>query len=187
MGLGLAFTLPPTFSMDSIRQTVLPLTPFSLPVHQYSRRHSAQAARALSQSNETIFGIAISQTNDGTIDYVAIATQISIYLIDVGTTNVQDHGVSDKAFFDLLGSTKTTLAGFGMPRVVLRLHHHLKHHVRGVDLSTIYTRDTAWRPSKVVSKMCLLKDTFAVDRLWHENDQEEIMEKLCLRAWISAK
>ena len=173
--------------MDSIRQNVLPLAPSSLSVYQYSRRLSAQAARALSESNETTFGISISQMNDGSIDYVAVATQNSIYLIDVSTTNVRDHGISDKAFFDLLGSTTTTLAGFGMPRIVLRLHHHLEHHVRGVDLSTLFTQDTAWRPSKVVSKICFLKDTFAVDRLWHENDQEGSTEKLCLRAWVSAK
>ncbi|KAE9391146.1 hypothetical protein BT96DRAFT_832490 [Gymnopus androsaceus JB14] len=94
----------------------------------------------------------------------------------------------DKTFFDFLASTKTTLAGFGMPRIALRIHHHINSHIRGVDLSTILSQDDdAWRPSKVVKKICSLKDTFTVDRLWHENDQDRSSEKLCLRAWISAK
>ncbi|KAE9410148.1 hypothetical protein BT96DRAFT_470130 [Gymnopus androsaceus JB14] len=75
-----------------------------------------------------------------------------------------------------------------MPRIALRLHHHIHSHVRGIDLSTILSRDdAAWRASKVVSRICLLKDSFSVDRLWHENDQDRSSEKLCLRAWISAK
>lgn len=173
--------------MDSIQQDVVPLAPALLPVYRYRRRLSAQAARTLSESQETTLGISISQKSNGTLDYVAIATQNAVHLIDIGATNVRDKGSLDKAFFDLLVSNKITLAGFAMSRIALRLYHHLKHHVRGVDLATIYTQDIAWRPSKVVSKICRLEDTFPVDRLWHENDQENSKEKLCLRAWISAK
>ena len=176
--------------MKSIRQDILPLSPSSLPIHQYSRRLAGHAVRALSESDERSFGIAISQTNNGMIDHIAISTQNAVYLIDVGTTpkNTRNDGALDKTFFDFLASTKTTLGGFGMPRIALRLHHHIHSHVRGVDLSTILSRDDgAWRPSKVVSKICVLKSTFPLDRLWHENDQDKSSEQLCLRAWISAK
>ncbi|KAE9397707.1 P-loop containing nucleoside triphosphate hydrolase protein [Gymnopus androsaceus JB14] len=174
--------------MNSVRQDILPLSPSSLPIHRYSRRLAGHAARALSESDERSFGIAISQTNDGTIDHIAIATQNAVYLIDTAPENFRRDGTLDKTFFDFLASTKTILGGFGMPRIALRLHHHIHSHVRGVDLSTILSRDdAAWRPSKVVSKICLLKETFPVDRLWHENDQDKSSEQLCLRAWISAK
>ncbi|KAF9066201.1 P-loop containing nucleoside triphosphate hydrolase protein [Rhodocollybia butyracea] len=103
-------------------------------------------------------------------------------------SDARDNGGLDAWFKALLGSTTTVLAGFGMPRIALRLHHHLRYHVRGIDLSTLFTTNgTAWLPSKVVQKICFLGNTFSVDSLWHENDQKASVEKLCLRAWISAK
>ncbi|KAJ4477544.1 P-loop containing nucleoside triphosphate hydrolase protein [Lentinula aciculospora] len=37
----------------------------------------------------------------------------------------------------------TVCAGFGMPRIALRLQYHLGHHIRGVDLSTLFSSNTS--------------------------------------------
>ncbi|KAJ3740673.1 P-loop containing nucleoside triphosphate hydrolase protein [Lentinula detonsa] len=119
---------------------------------------------------------------------MAFATDEAVHLIDIGGAATQDKGTLEQSFRAFLGSTTIILAGFSMPRIALRLHHHLRHHVRGIDLSTLFSSSSsAWRPSKVVQVMCVTQNTFDIDRLWHENDQGESIEKLCLRAWISAK
>ncbi|KAF8825447.1 hypothetical protein HHX47_DHR7000607 [Lentinula edodes] len=191
---------PSDHQMKSIHQTVLPLPPSTLAVHQYPRRIAGHATRALKEastiSNDTgesdlqskAFGISISQLDNGTIAHIAFATDTAVYLVDADR-DVRGNATVDRSFRNFLESTTTVLAGFDMPRIALRLRHHLGHHVRGVDLSTLFSSSTStWHPSKVVQKLCNVKDTFGVDRLWHENDQDESsVEKLCLRAWISAK
>ncbi|KAJ3865591.1 P-loop containing nucleoside triphosphate hydrolase protein [Lentinula novae-zelandiae] len=183
--------------MGNINQTILPLPPSSLSVYYYRRQLAGHAARALSEVSISkdgdidtqlgVFGVSISQLDDGAIDHIAFATDTAVYLIEVGG-NARGDGALDRVFQKFLGSTTTVLAGFGMPRISLRLRHNLGYHVRGVDLSTLFSSSTsAWRPSKVVQKLCAIDNTFRVDSLWHENDQEGSVEKLCLRAWISAK
>ncbi|KAJ3928828.1 MAG: P-loop containing nucleoside triphosphate hydrolase protein [Lentinula lateritia] len=186
--------------MKDIHQTVLPLPPSTLAVHQYPRRIAGHATRALKEastiSNDTgesdlqskAFGISISQLGNGTIAHIAFATDTAVYLVDADR-DVRGNATVDRSFRNFLESTTTVLAGFDMPRIALRLRHHLGHHIRGVDLSTLFSSSTStWHPSKVVQKLCEVKDRFGVDRLWHENDQDErSVEKLCLRAWISAK
>ncbi|KAJ3927266.1 MAG: P-loop containing nucleoside triphosphate hydrolase protein [Lentinula lateritia] len=183
--------------MGNINQTILPLPPSSLSVYYYRRQLAGHAARALSEVSISkdgdidtqlgVFGVSISQLDDGAIDHIAFATDTAVYLIEVGG-NARGNGALDRVFQKFLGSTTTVLAGFGMPRISLRLRHNLGYHVRGVDLSTLFSSSTsAWRPSKVVQKLCAIDNTFRVDSLWHENDQEGSVEKLCLRAWISAK
>ncbi|KAJ3888738.1 hypothetical protein GG344DRAFT_79461 [Lentinula edodes] len=171
--------------MKSIHQTVLPLPPSTLAVHQYPRRIAGHATRALKEastiSNDTgesdlqskAFGISISQLDNGTIAHIAFATDTAVYLVDADR-DVRGNATVDRSFRNFLESTKIVLAEFDMPRIALRLRHHLGHHVRGVDLSTLFSSSTStWHPSKVVQKLCKVKDRFGVDRLWHENDQDE--------------
>ncbi|KAJ4477546.1 P-loop containing nucleoside triphosphate hydrolase protein [Lentinula aciculospora] len=184
--------------MDSIQQTLLPLRPSSISIYRYSRRLAGHAARALinasiatdgeTESRLGVFGISISQADDGTIAFIALATDNAVHLIDAGGDS-QGIGSLDSSLKNFLGSTTTILAGFAMHRIALRLRHHLGHHIRGVDLSTLFSSSSssAWLPSKVVQIVCAVEDTFNVDRLWHENNQDGSIENLCLRAWISAK
>ncbi|KAJ4468669.1 P-loop containing nucleoside triphosphate hydrolase protein [Lentinula edodes] len=134
--------------MGNINQTILPLPPSSLSVYYYRRQLAGHAARALSEVSISkdgdidtqlgVFGISISQLDDGAIDHIAFATDIAVYLIEVGG-NARGDGALDRVFQKFLGSTTTVLAGFGMPRISLRLRHNLGYHVRGVDLSTLFS------------------------------------------------
>ncbi|KAF9049492.1 P-loop containing nucleoside triphosphate hydrolase protein [Hymenopellis radicata] len=84
------------------------------------------------------------------------------------------------------------LAGFGMPRLAVHLQDALKAHVRGADLSTVVAKSARepMYPSQVLRKKGFVGiDNFAIDRVWHENSQDEQSEeerKLCLRSWLSA-
>ncbi|KAJ3733117.1 P-loop containing nucleoside triphosphate hydrolase protein [Lentinula guzmanii] len=153
----------------NIQQTVIPLPPYSLPVYRYTRRLAGHAARTLAhlcvsdKDKDTdvdplsvTFGISISQLDDGTIDHMAFATDEAVHLIDIGGAATQDKGTLEQSFRAFLGSTTIVLAGFSMPRIALRLHHHLRHHFR----------------------MAAFKG---------RANNDGSIEKLCLRAWISAK
>ncbi|KAJ3839482.1 P-loop containing nucleoside triphosphate hydrolase protein [Lentinula raphanica] len=185
----------------TIEQTLLPKEPSSLPIHHYFPRitdnHTVptpttpcvSTANAKASTNSNIFGVSISQLNNGMINRVAFATDEAVYVIDLNDERAPRVARSDQDLRDLLKSPTTILAGFDMPRIALRLHHHIGHHVRGVDLSTLFSAaDAAWLPSKVLKRCFTVRSPFGINRLWHENDQsDEALQQLCLRAWISAK
>ncbi|KAF9074553.1 hypothetical protein BDP27DRAFT_1415971 [Rhodocollybia butyracea] len=170
----------------SVTQAILQ-PPSSIAVKRINRRDAENVARSLSQSDEKVFGIDISKKENGLIDHFAIATQTVVYLIEAGHDNVRHLDDLDVTFKKVLQSTQAVLVAFKMPRIALRLHHHFQYHVRGVDLSSLLSTDTALWPSKVVSRIYHIDQSFVVDRLWHENNQKNLTENLCLRAWISAK
>ncbi|KAJ3710028.1 P-loop containing nucleoside triphosphate hydrolase protein [Lentinula raphanica] len=184
----------------TIEQTLLPKEPSSLPIHHYFPRitdnHTVptpttpcvSTANAKASTNSNIFGVSISQLNNGMINRVAFATDEAVYVIDLKGERARRVARSDQDLRDLLKSPTAILAGFDMPRIALRLHHHIGHHVRGVDLSTLFSAaDAAWLPSKVLQRHIAVPSPFRINRLWHENDQQdEALQKLCLRAWISA-
>ncbi|KIK52418.1 hypothetical protein GYMLUDRAFT_64252 [Collybiopsis luxurians FD-317 M1] len=174
--------------MTTVRQDVLPLLPNGLPVFRYTRQEAGRAAVKLASSTCQVLGLALSQNNKGVLDRIAVATEDEVHIIHASGTRSRK---LDKFFFKLLASEVTTLAGFGMAKLALRLQGHLDHRVRGVDLSTLFlnTSEAAVPPSEVIQKsgLCPLTNGFRVDRLWHENDQKNATNELCLRAWISAK
>ncbi|KIK52414.1 hypothetical protein GYMLUDRAFT_77826 [Collybiopsis luxurians FD-317 M1] len=171
--------------MTFVQQGVLPILPHELRVFKHNQENAQRAAANLASSTCWVFGLALSQKDDGVF---AVATQDEIYFIDA-----KDAPPSklDTLFYKLLASEGKSLAGFGMVKLALRLHEHFHHRIRGVDLSTMFLNasEGAVPPSKVIQKsgLCRLTNTFRVDRLWHQNNKQEGFEHLCLRAWISAK
>ncbi|KAF5360173.1 hypothetical protein D9758_011319 [Tetrapyrgos nigripes] len=139
--------------------------------------------------------------SEGVLSNVAFATTEMVCILDAkpdsGCTNAPSTSASgalplDNLFKQLLAgkdSRSVLLAGFDMPRLALRLFVHFGYHVKGTDLSTVCSpsQTEAWLPAKVVeAKIGIIEcmDTFRINRLWHENNDNE--ENLCLRARLSA-
>jgi regulator of nonsense transcripts 1 len=95
---------------------------------------------------------------------------------------------SDDSFGRLLLGTAGLLVGFDMAKLALRLHRDLKLPVLGIDLSTLFSKNTRepWRPSQFINaKVSPSINKFQVDNLWNSAN-EQGNRNVCLRAWLSA-
>ncbi len=177
-------------SMPQLTQSLLAGRENPTVIH-YARRHGSDAANTLLQDSPRCIGIAICQSPNGVRSF-ALATTQHIAVIDIPQT--QTVLPKDDAFASLVSGKagQPILAGFGMSRLAVHLQDALRLHVRGADLSTVVAKSARepMYPSQVFRKKDFVRiDNFAIDRVWHENSQDEESEeerKLCLRAWLSA-
>lgn len=166
--------------MYHIDQDVLTSYPQSIAVHSYSSAEASHAAWLIGKLNATLLGISVALNDQHKVTTLALATTRDIVLVDVAV-GATGSGGSQLARL-LYGSV--ALAGFRMERVALQIHHVLDVHVRGVDLSTLFSTSTMepWAPAKAVEEKMFQSDTRSVESAWASDDESNV----ALRAFISA-
>ncbi|PSR72750.1 hypothetical protein PHLCEN_2v11445, partial [Hermanssonia centrifuga] len=167
--------------------------PRNLPVYRYSSRDLSYAAKSIINSGYDTLGLSIELSDEGQVKALAFATVEEVYHISF--KNLTPGGKrpgKDLSFFNLLSGRRGLLAGFSMARIALHMHRELGYHVSGIDLSTLFSKSTRcpWYPAKFLSmKVDPDVDSFRVNDLWCRNSEDELeaLERMCLKAWISAK
>ncbi|KAJ7576716.1 P-loop containing nucleoside triphosphate hydrolase protein [Mycena floridula] len=157
----------------------------TIPVYSVSSSNVEEIRQLLGESPHV--GVAVVQSNTGVLTSLCLATVSSVFVFDLESKN--QHFLSAHWFRDVLYGRQSTLVAFHIARLALRLRSYFKHHIRGVDLSTLCAGNTRkpWPPSKLVDKTFGCMDTvtkFKVDKLWHSGTLDN---EAWLRAWISAK
>ncbi|KAL6300812.1 P-loop containing nucleoside triphosphate hydrolase protein, partial [Sparassis latifolia] len=179
-------------SSGVLRQTLIPNLPASIPV-RYSRSSAArEEIRLLLSTGSAVMGIAAPLTATGGLQAIAFATSTQIVYLSVDRRNITGIISSAQEAFERLlsGRTKTLLAGFQMAYITLLISRVLGCSVRGVDLGTLFSKNT-WEqksPSALVRlKVCPNDriDQFKVDGLWDVMEEYD-RDTACLRAWVSA-
>lgn len=167
---------------DGIDQRLLP-SPWlaKIPIRTYSRSQAGSAADALADFSLEFVGIAIKLSSKGKVERVALASSKQVFIIDTASDG---HLLAEEQFIRLLSSG--TLVGFEMARLALFIHRDLKHHVNGVDLTTLFSPTSEpWSPSNTVKfKIGSCRD-LALDNLWGYGREDRYRE-VALRSWISA-
>ncbi|KAK0482998.1 P-loop containing nucleoside triphosphate hydrolase protein [Armillaria luteobubalina] len=174
--------------MDTLKQYILPHERREIRIRLYSRRNAGSAVEALLR--EKCLGVSMVHAPGSDMEYLAVATPQEVVII-----SLSDDGFAfpnNESLCTLMSVKKPVLAGFHMPRLSIRIYCHLQRHVQGIDLSTFLSkppRNLSY-PSTLLSRVSSSKiDAFAVDSLWNDKLDESLgenIEKVCLRAWISA-
>jgi len=179
----------------TISQRLIPILPERIPLHIYPQNEATEAVSRISQAVDwygtTYLGLAVKRTSKGYIDSLALATSREVVIITLKASPAS----IDQLLINLLaGSTsdqtrQLTLVAFGMARIAIQLSWALNSYVVGIDLSTCFEGETRGpsRPSRLLSRVSSIVETWKVDALWATScDTEASVEKLCLRAWITA-
>ncbi|KAG6889508.1 hypothetical protein C0992_004923 [Termitomyces sp. T32_za158] len=171
---------------DVIHQKILTNRPANIPLRRFSRRHAGTAAEGLATrlvDKAAFIGLAVQHDTKGRAQSLALATVEEVILINVdGPSELLPR---EKPFEDLLCGDCSTLVGFDMGRLVVRIANDLKLRVRGIDLSTAFRANT-WDPplpSDVV-KIRLFQgaNPSLINSMWID---EQGPRELCLRAWLA--
>lgn len=179
--------------MSSIPQAVLPISiaPRTVPVRQYTRRQASDLVLLLQDRNETLVGFAIRQNEQTQVITLAIATIDTIYTISHSPEQRKEVFTRDDDFIKFLdGRSTTTLVGFSMGRLALSVNRDLGLHIKGLDLSTIYSNST--NPNLTMTEIVSGSFGQSANRkecnfLWRNLCGEWDDKNVGMRAWLAAK
>ncbi len=174
-----------------------------LAIRSFGSRDLSRASMAIIDSGSSVLGLSIEYADTssnrrrskgkdrgkskGVVRALAVATNDKVYYILFDDSErLMQNGI-EAAFSDVLCGRHGLLAGFSMARLVLHINRDLRYHVKGFDLSTIYTSSgNPWSAADFLHKQVNNNiDQFRVNSLWHRDHDD--MASACLRAWVSAK
>ncbi len=177
----------------SISQNILPahLGPRRLPIHRHFAQDLSRVAQLIIGLDSDVLGLSLELSDKGQVKALAFSTTKEAHHIsfDISARGKGKQMSSDNDLSDLLSGRRGLLAGFSMARIALHMHRELGYHVSGVDLSTLCSPSTRcpWYPAEYLSKKVVHDvDRFSVNGLWHSDRGDQAVERVCLRAWISA-
>lgn len=178
--------LPPS-AMDTIEQNLIPIFPPTIIIHHIRHGQGGEATRRLLGIKPRVVGLSIHfSASADAVESIALATSKEVYLLKL---KIGDSSMAPSSTLDLLSfSDEFTLVAFDMAQVALHIHRSTQGHVRGVDLSTLFSpTKKPWQPSKFVTrKLSYDARKFDIDQLW-EGGPECSFREVCLRAWLSAR
>lgn len=189
--------------MNSIDQTIFrgqTSFPGTIQVRHVSQAHVGDACRHLQSGGASTsllpIGIAYHIDSEGKIDFMCLSNQHLAFVISF------DHYYNDKPhpsthFADFLHSRddvarrnepEICLVGFSFPRTAIHVNRVTQRHVRGVDLSTMFSPNPRepWSPSRIVKeRVHSSANTWDIACLWL-GDERTAERNTCLQAWLSA-
>ncbi|KAI0827617.1 P-loop containing nucleoside triphosphate hydrolase protein [Trametes gibbosa] len=172
--------------LPTIEQDFIPSPHFQNPIHVH--RLPQRQWGLLHQhicDHPSVYGLSVRICSDrGGIDGIAIASTTDIFYLGFSNSEgTASAGMSNFShFFD---GSLLTLAGFGMARLALHLHRKLGVHVKGVELSTLFTtlKKNQTTPANIASmRIHPGVDQGKINAIWYGKTVEDV----CLRAWLSA-
>lgn len=155
-------------------------------LHQLTTQQWRLLAEHLSDKAALVCGVSMRLSKGHDVvnaSGVAFATPTDVFYADIPYTEQNLlHGKGELA--RVLASSSCVLVGFGMPRIALHLHRLSGLHVKGVELSTLFT--FANRKFQTAADFASRRihpdvDRRAIHALWYGNTVEDA----CLRAWLS--
>ena len=161
-----------------------PDIPTQIPVKRLNDRNCEAIQRILKTAEDTItFGVSYRLNKQGHIDAVALATPRNVFHVVVGQeVPSYSPGAGNMPLARVLQHPRMLLAGIQMPRLSLILAHQLDTHVRGVDLSTLYTDSTFKQDTsaKLAKRVFDLVRWDRIHRLWDNESNADMW----LRSWL---
>ena len=132
-------------------------------------------------------GVSLSLSAEG-VDAIAFSSISTVFYIRTTRMSTIRQGRL-LPLAPLLNGELACLAGFSMARLAIHVKRDLELHVRGVDLSTILSPSTRapWSTAEFIYKRIdPSRDRFRIFELWYPAVDDKELERLCLRAWVSA-
>ncbi|KAI0697439.1 P-loop containing nucleoside triphosphate hydrolase protein [Cytidiella melzeri] len=191
--------------MAYINQNVLPShRTQQLPIRKFTGQGIDGLVSALRQTSAQFIGVSLHLTEDGRVAALAFATTSEVFHVSLpanaavaGTNKRAGRSKSTPSTSSIPAVTTTihcqlhkTLVGFSMARIALHLFRDQGWHTNGVDLSSLLISplERTLYPSEFVErKVTKSAKRGVIDALWYpDNDDEDIIDKVCQRAWISA-
>ncbi|KAI0343425.1 P-loop containing nucleoside triphosphate hydrolase protein [Trametopsis cervina] len=197
--------------MPRIKQNILPNTQ-----ERYIHAHHFTVNRideliAMIPSATNVLGFALQLSSEGRVDAIAFSTLDEAFYVvlqrsfqsetALGSTAYQANRKGDAAprsppspnlVFEVTEHLGAVLAGFSMARLALHIYRDKGWPMRGIDLSSL-SRSQEERPLSpaefLEKKVSASVKRRGADVLWYPDDSEddeEIANRVCLRAWLSA-
>ena len=161
--------------------------PSQIPVKRLNARNCEDIQRILKTVEGTvIFGVSLRLNKKGRIDAVALTTPATAFHVVLSQDAALDPpNARAMSLGRVLQHPCVLLAGVHMPRLALILAHQLGTHVRGVDMSTLYTNSTFLQhtPAELVGQVFTKLQWDRIHRLW----DCEANPDMWLRAWLCAR
>ncbi|KIM34855.1 hypothetical protein M413DRAFT_434968 [Hebeloma cylindrosporum] len=142
-------------------------------------------------------GIAYHIDNGGKIKFMCLSNLHLAFVISFDDHH-DDKPHPSFEFVDLLRPTddgrrtneevEICLVGFSFPRTAIQVNRATQRHVRGVDLSTMFTPNPRepWSPSRIVKeRVHSSANAWDIACLWH-GDERMAERNTCLQAWLAA-
>lgn len=169
----------------TLHQSLLPhfLYDSRIRLHRLAARQWGSLLEHFSDDASPVCGVSVRLSKDhGGLDGVAFATPTDVFYANFASAE-QDLGKSSLA--RLLDGSLCALVGFGMPRLALHLHRQCGLHVKGVELSTLFTfANKKFQTAADFASRRIHPDVnrSKIHAVWYGDDVEDV----CLRAWLSA-
>ncbi|KAI0644849.1 P-loop containing nucleoside triphosphate hydrolase protein [Trametes meyenii] len=159
-------------------------------VHQLSLADLGPLTARLEGSAAPTCGIALHVSKDSdAIGAVAFATSTEVFYISptdpVASSRAGTARTGRSNLARILDGSLAILAGFGMARLALHLHHQWGLPVHGVDLSTLFTPSTRNPDSAAEFASRRIHPSVnkgKIHAVWYGDNVDDV----CLRAWLSA-
>lgn len=193
-------------TFETIQQCLLPTSNSSTPQKLRLYRISAlQIGNIMKQFSHNAakrshpfspVGVSYTISSTGYVDTLALANINSVFCVDF------HHHPSQltKDFKELLaagGASSTAdgkewcLVGFSFARTAVQIHQATGLRIRGVDLSTLFSRDTSKpdHPAAIVQKRISKSvDSWSITSLWTgPHSQTDAAYQISLQAWLAAR
>ena len=196
-------TLGTPYSLNSIDQRIFPSQkpfPRTIQVRHVSQAQAADACfHLLSGDISTTIvpiGIAYHIDSEGTIDFICLSNLHLAFVISFdGYHDDKPHPSAN--FADLLhprdgaasrNEAEVCLVGFSFPRTAVHVNRVTQRHVRGVDLSTMFSPNPRepWSAPRIVRERVYSSvNAWDVACLWL-GDERTAERNTCLQAWLAA-
>ncbi|KAL1940365.1 hypothetical protein VTO73DRAFT_8937 [Trametes versicolor] len=152
-------------------------------LHRLAARQWGSLLEHFSDDASPVCGVSMRLSKDhGGLDGVAFATPTDVFYANFACAE-QDLGKSNLA--RVLDGSLCVLVGFGMPRLALHLHRQCGLHVKGVELSTLFTfANKKFQTAADFASRRIHPDVnrSRIHAAWYGDDVEDV----CLRAWLSS-
>jgi hypothetical protein len=165
--------------MSVFRQDIIFQAPQELKFHRVAASY-AYIDEVLDTLDDRVLGVSCTVDAAGDVDVLALATTTHILLVHIDTTSTSRPQSRSRRLF----GGEVALVGFDMPKIALRVRHSLGYDVQGVDLSTVFSKSTAFpmTPAAAVRQRLYQSDVRRVQAVW----SEESLDNVGCRAWIAA-
>jgi len=190
--------------MNSIDQTIFPPQnsfPRTIQVRHVSQAHAGDACLHLQSGSVSTsvlpIGIAYHIDSEGKIDFICLSNLHLVFVISFDQYH-NDRQHPSTHFADLLHASddvarrneepEICLVGFSFPRTAIHVNHVTQRHVRGVDLSTLFSPNPRepWSPSRIVKERVESGgNAWNIASLWL-GDERTAERNICLQAWLAA-
>jgi len=189
--------------MNTIDQKIFPgqnSFPRTIQVRHVSQAHAGDACLHLQSGSVSAsvlpIGIAYHINSEGIIDFICLSNLHLVFIISFDRYH-DDKPHPSTNFADLLHSRddvgrrneelEICLVGFSFPRTAIHVNRVTQRHVRGVDLSTLFSPNPRepWSPSKIVKERVRSStNAWDIASLWF-GDEQTAERNTCLQAWLA--